>query len=145
MLTKRGTKAENDLAAGPILPGEDHPPPPKDLSVPQAKVWEQTVAAMRPGWFSPASVPLLEAYCVLVTEVRDVAERLRLRLDTPADRVIYMKLVQSMELLATKLRLTPQSNRAGVYDGRRAPSTRMKPWERGSDDDTERQVQPWEL
>jgi len=52
-------------------------------------------------------------------------------------------LVTSMEVLATKLRLTPQSNRAGVYDGRRAPSTRVKPWER--DDDTGRQVQPWEL
>ena len=144
MLTKRGTKAADDLAAGPILPGEDHPPPPSALSVPQAKVWRDTVAAMKPGWFNLASVPLLEAYCVLVAECRDVAERLRNRLDIPADRVIYMKLVASTELLATKLRLTPQSNRAGVYDGRRAPSTRVKPWEQ-IDDEQPRPTQAWQL
>jgi hypothetical protein len=143
MLTKRGTKAADDLSAGPIFPGENYPPPPKALSVLEAKVWEETVGAMKPGWFNLASAPLLEAYCVLVGQLRDVAERIRLRQDVPADRVIYLKLVTDVGTLATRLRLTPQSNRAGVYDGRKAPSTRVKPWER--DDDTGRQVQPWEL
>jgi len=143
MLTKRGTKSAGDLAAGPIFPDTTYPSAPSALSPQEAKVWEQTVAAMKSGWFNLASAPLLEAYCVLVVQLREVAEQLRLRVDTPADRAIYLKLVADLGVLATKLRLTPASNRAGVYDGRKAPSTRVQPWER--DDDTGRQVQPWEL
>ena len=145
MLTKRGRKAADDLISPPF-PGEGHPPPPTGMPDPEARVWRETVAAMKPGWFNPASAPLLEAYCLIVVECRDIAERLRLKSDTVADRIAYVKMVTSMQVLATKLRLTPQSNRAGVYDGRRAPSTRLKPWDpAGLDDDTGRPVQPYEL
>jgi len=145
MYTKRGRKTADDLLAGPIFPDAAYPPP-EELSEAEARVWRATVAAMKPGWFSPASGPLLEAYCTAVVMVRTLAARLRAAGDKPdlADSVAHGKAVTTMQLLATKLRLTPLSNRPGVYDGRNAPSTRAKPWEGSVDDDAGRS-QPWEL
>jgi phage terminase small subunit len=147
MYTKRGTKSAEDLAAGPLFPDADHPPP-AQLSEAEAKVWRDTVQAMKPGWFNRASAPLLEAYCTVVVSVRTLAERLRAAGSTPdlADIIAHERAIKTMESLATKLRLTPLSNRAGVYDGRNAPSTRLKPWDpAGLDDASGRPVQPYEL
>jgi hypothetical protein len=89
---------------------------------------------MRPGWFSPECLPLLECYCVQAAVARFVGEHLQsLSVDDPKFRRLanlHAKAVMTMRLLAVTLRITPQSNKRSIRDGRDPLATGFrKPWE----------------
>ena len=129
----RGRKNVYDLTVVPAAaPGAwERPEPPERLSPEEACVWKSAVEGMKPGWFNPASEALLEAYCLQVMIGRQVAKEMR---GLPVDDRRFGKLARlhrdcsrSMLTLATKLRLCPSSNRAGIAEGRGYAGP--KPWD----------------
>lgn len=140
-MARRGRKSAAELSvirgAGPLFPGGPHekPDPPAELSDDEAKVWRNTVEAMRPGWFTAETLPLLQRYCVHVV----LAQRIARAID-PADlendigrfdklTSMHVRQTKAMLSCATKLRLTHQSTtnyKARKHD----PTARLrKPWE----------------
>src|SRR5215212_3377089 len=85
-MAKRGRKSAAELSVirggGPLFTGGPHekPDPPAELSDDEAQVWRATVEAMRPGWFTAETLPLLQRYCVHVV----LAQRIARAID-PAD------------------------------------------------------------
>src|SRR5262249_5744931 len=64
-VTPRGRKSAAELSVVPVVPLQlERPDPPAHLSPEEAKTWRDAVDGMRPGWFTPATLPLLELYCV---------------------------------------------------------------------------------
>jgi phage terminase small subunit len=130
----RGRKNIYDLTVVPTLPGQQRPDPPEHLTPEEAKVWNMSVGGMRPTWFNPASEAMLEGYCVQVATGQKIAAELRgVDIKTEYPRFaklarIHRDVTRSILSLATKLRLTPSSNRQGIAEARVAYSG-PKPWE----------------
>lgn len=91
------------------------PQPPAHLSAAAAIVWRSVTASRPAEYFDAGAVPLLAAFCVATAELHRVTEALALA--SPVDELErYAKLVRASDalagragMLATKLRLTPQS------------------------------------
>jgi len=134
---KRGRKGQFGGIV-PLAPWNegDYPSPPKDLPEPEAATWKNTVRAMKPRWFHPACFPMLRSYCFTVWASEQLATKLRTAtIDEGAADLLdqYDRMTRLMLTLATKLRITPKSNREGVYTGFGSPATR-RPWEDDDDD-----------
>jgi hypothetical protein len=133
MSRHRGRKSAAELAVVPIL-AEQRPEPPADLSAAEREVWQLTVRGMRGDWFGPEVQPILRCYCTQVVTADVLAEALRTT--DIADIRSYARLLalhrgatKTMVSLATKLRITPQSNRASSRDGRDPTAGRPPLWE----------------
>jgi phage terminase small subunit len=116
----RGRKSSAELAT--VSPDgiglTRRPEPPSHLGDDAADIWRATVNSLPADWFSPGTLPLLEAFCGL-----SVSQQLTLRALQRAersggdfDRDEWETLLKQLgELsgrvatLATRLRLTPQS------------------------------------
>ena len=132
MARQRGRKGAAQLSV--VVPiGPTRPEPPRELLPAEAEVWRLTVSAMKPDWFGAETHPLLRAYCTHVALVQWLGAELRdLAVDTPAFRKLAsMHCAQSKMIasLATKLRITPQSNRRSSRDGRSPTPPGPRPWE----------------
>jgi RecA/RadA recombinase len=94
--------------------------PADGLTVEQQKLWARTVATKPVEWFQPDTIPLLTAYCRMVTEIDRVTGLIDAAYgDIGDDKGLqrYDKLLKARDTLhkelrlnATALRLTPQSN-----------------------------------
>jgi hypothetical protein len=115
-LRKRGRVSGAALTvvpAGEIDVRLGRPPAPERLSDEERALWERLTYSRRPGWFSGGEA-LLESYVVTVLQVQQLEATLRLT--KPGIGARYTKLtrmhrqsVALASLLATRLRLTPQS------------------------------------
>jgi phage terminase small subunit len=95
------------------------PDPPAHLGDDAASLWRATVNGLPADWLLPGGAPVLEAYCSLTVSLRRTLRTLE-RLETgpredfePAEwRVLQRQaaeLASRVAMLATKLRLTPQT------------------------------------
>jgi hypothetical protein len=93
---------------------------------------------MRDSWFSPATLPLLRGYCVIVARADAIADELRgLPVNSPEARTLsaeHRDLMKSVALLATRIRVAPSSNKS-TKDGMRRSTGYPKPWEDWGHDD----------
>jgi hypothetical protein len=132
---RKGSKADI-LSIVPRLPGERAPAPP-ELSEEERRIWNDVVRNMREDWFNPAIAPLLRAYSCECVAGDVLGRRLReLQWGDPDYRgvaAMHRAAAKSIASLATKLRLTPSSNRQSIRN-EIAPAG-PRPWEiRASDE-----------
>ena len=131
MKGQRGRKSAASLSIVPVS-GIQRPEPPPELSPEESAVWTATTRAMKPDWFGPETHPMLSGYCFHVVQADMVAAQLRTVTITTPDyrRLLALHRAETKIILsiATKLRLTPRSNRyAG--DGRDGGRFHPRPWE----------------
>jgi hypothetical protein len=132
MSSHRGRKSAAELAVVPIS-AVRRPEPPEELSPEEAEVWRQTVDGMRADWFGVETHPLLRCYCTQAATAEFLA--IALRTTDVGDKsygrllALHRGATKIMLSLATKLRITPQSNRMSSRDGRDPTGGRPKPWE----------------
>jgi hypothetical protein len=107
------------------------PDPPAELTEGEKATWTDAVAGMNDSWFSPATLPLLRQYCLLVKQADEIAGELRqLPHDCERARVLRLEHAEATKmvvLLAVKLRVAPSSNKS-TKDGMRRTNY-PKPWE----------------
>ena len=126
-MKQRGRKsaAKLSIVAGP----SKRPEPPPSLTEDAARVWRDTVGAVRVDWIGPESFPVLEQFCRHVAIANQVAAAI-----TSAEpygenwaRLVKIQLRESQAIasLATKLRLTVQSTRTS----RSTKAAPTRPWE----------------
>jgi phage terminase small subunit len=132
MSRHRGRKSAAELAVVPIS-AVQRPEPPEELSAEEAEVWRLTVEGMRADWFGPEVRPLLRAYCTQTALALFLAQELRALAvgDKSFGRLagMHARATKTMAMLATKMRLTPRSNRESTRDGRDPSGGRPRPWE----------------
>jgi hypothetical protein len=128
----RGRKSAAELAVVPISAVQG-PEPPAEFDPQEAEIWRLTVSGMKPDWFGPEVQPLLRCYCTQAATAEFLAKALR---TTDMGDKSYGRLLalhrgatKIMVSLATKLRITPQSNRMSSRDGRDPSGGRPKLWE----------------
>jgi hypothetical protein len=130
----RGRKSAAELAVVPMS-AVQRPEPPEELSAEEAEVWRLTVEGMRADWFGVETHPLLRCYCTQAATAELLARALRTTHmgDKSYGRLLALHRGASkiMFSLATKLRITPQSNRMSSRDGRDPTGGHPKPWENG--------------
>jgi phage terminase small subunit len=136
MHTRGRLSAEGQVAARNVLiMPTSRPEPPKGLTSQQAKHWREIVARMPANWFLTEALPILEAYCVQITRQRHLAAKINKLEQAGADEdKEYAGLarretagVRALAILATKLRLTPQST---TNKAKQKPVVPMRnPWE----------------
>jgi hypothetical protein len=131
MSRHRGRKSAAERAVVPIL-AEQRPEPPAEFDAEEAEIWRLTVSGMKPNWFGPEVQPLLRCYCTQAATAEFLARALR---TTDMGDKSYGRLLalhrgatKTMMSLATKLRITPQSNRASSRDAR-DPTAGRPLWE----------------
>ncbi len=116
----RGRKSGAELATiGPAgVAIQRRPEPPAHLGDEAAERWRAIVSTLPADWFSPGSLPLLEALCALAVSQRRTAEALEKleagdgEFDEDQWRRFQRQLGEMssrISTLATRLRLTPQS------------------------------------
>ena len=134
MSRHRGRKSAGELAVVPISAVQG-PEPPAEFDSEEAEIWRLTVSGMKPDWFGPEVQPLLRCYCTEAATAEFLARALRTtgRGDKSYGRLLaqHRGATKIMLSLATKLRITPQSNRMSSRDGRDPSGGRPKPWEAG--------------
>lgn len=143
-MQQRGRKSAASKIA--LIDGSrgSRPSPPGDISDYEAAKWAEVIGSMPADWFKPEMTDLMRAYCrcsKIVYEIDKMDDSLQADLlgDTPVDNlVIKLKLsnsrdkqVRQLAMLATKLRLTPQS--------RVEPKTAGRAYSKAA----ERTAQPW--
>jgi hypothetical protein len=128
-----GRKSADSLGVVPvveILP--KRPDPPDDLSPEEAAIWRQTVDSMRADWAGGEMLPLLRCYVAEVVLAEHWHKALR-AIDMDADPKGFARVARyhrdaskTVMLMASRLRLTPRSNRSPKdLRERRLP----RPWE----------------
>ena len=133
-MSQRGRKSRASLSVVPVIPG-DQTPAPVELDEAESRIWDAVLRSMRQDWYSPAIAPLLRAYCTECVTAELLERKLReLREFSPSDPYYFRLMTahrqsaKTLISLATKLRLTPQSNRRAATD-MRAPAQGLRPWE----------------
>src|SRR5262249_20145770 len=115
-LRKRGRVS---AAALTVVPPEGidvrrgRPPAPERLSAEERELWERLAFSRRPGWFAGAEASL-ESYVATVLQARELEAALRKVKPGIGKRYttllrLHRQSVALASLLATRLRLTPQS------------------------------------
>ena len=138
----RGRKSAAELSAISCDGIELHrrPDPPDHMGDDAVAIWRAVVNSLPADWFSPGTLPLLEAFCGMTISQRYTLRALR-RIEQNADdfeRDEWERTLKQLgevsgriATLATRLRLTPQSRygpRAADTAGRLPPDG-PKPWE----------------
>jgi len=138
----RGRKSAAELSAISCDGIELHrrPEPPEHLGDNAAEIWRAIINSLPADWFSPGTLPLLEAMCSLAVSQRYTVRSLQVleRDGADFDRGEWERLQKQLgevsgriATLATRMRLTPQSRygpRAAATAGQLPPDG-PKPWE----------------
>jgi hypothetical protein len=104
----------------------------QSLTKEQGQIWREIVDALPATWFRPEMLPMLETYCVSLVRAREIAAQVAALGKSPEPSDAYFKLLDRENLahrailLATKLRLTPQS---AYLNTKARPEVLRKPWE----------------
>lgn len=132
MTRQRGRKSSAQLSVVPIS-AVRRPEPPDDLSPEEAEIWRATVGGMLADWFGAEVHPVLRCYCTLAVQADNLGRALRATAvgDKKFGRLasLHARTARTMVSLATKLRLTPTSNRQSKRDGRDPSGAVRRPWE----------------
>lgn len=115
-----------------MVPGQDRPDAPEELSERGRELWGRYVEAMPSGWFGAETFPVLKLLCQQV----EVTEALTRRMENVRDNEMYCKLGRQLNQASTMvkqlsetLRLTPKSR----YEHRKGPDREnrnaKRPWE----------------
>jgi phage terminase small subunit len=127
-MTQRGRKGDK----GPIvsLMPHEYPARPEQLPPYAADIWNRVVRGMRHDWFSTSFAFLLETYCFHCWQAHLIEVSALPVADKRHAKLVGQHRQESKLLmtLASRLRLTPSSNRAlrDNYDPLRG---KPKPWE----------------
>jgi phage terminase small subunit len=131
-IRQRGRKSASRLA----FPDDVmmRPQPPESLTVEEKVIWMEIVEALRADWFRGASTFLLELYCRMIAETRQLATCIAQQ-EPCSEHWLKLVSVQrtvsmSAAALATKLRLTPRSQfdrNQPKLDAGSGPD--LRPWE----------------
>ena len=138
----RGRKSAAELSAISCDGIEIHrrPEPPEHLGDNAAEIWRSITNSLPADWFTPGTLPLLEALCGLTVSQRYTLRSLQVleRGGDDFDQDEWEGLLKQLgevsgriATLATRMRLTPQSRygpRAAATAGRLPPDG-PKPWE----------------
>jgi hypothetical protein len=128
-MRQRGRKSAVNLAAGVSFTGR--PPlqtPPASLDDDERALFCELVNACAPEHFRESDLPLLVSFVQATLIARDAAR-------DPDKITLWEKAVRMQSMLATRLRLSPQSRIDPKVVGRHEPRLRY-PWE--SDEDFRR-------
>ena len=137
-----GRKSAASLSMIPLLPHEQRPEPPKELTRDQATEWREIVDRMPSDWFSRETHGLLVQYCRHVVRARQLA--VMINAISPKDLVDRAGLLRYEKLmglagresglivaLGTKMRITQQSRYEAKTAARSHPSdeaSSRQPW-----------------
>ncbi len=139
----RGRKSANELATvSPAGVGlTRRPEPPAHLGDAAADIWRATTNSLPAEWFTPGTLPLLEAFCGLSVTQQLIIRNLQ-RVERSAgddfDRYEWEALLKHLgeisgrvATLATRMRLTPQSRYGAraADTAARASCSATKLWE----------------
>ena len=144
----RGRKSSKELSTISAGGLEIHrrPDPPDKMGEDAEAIWRAVVNSLPADWFTPGTLPLLEAFCGLTVSQRFTLRALQ-RIEREAndfrrdewERILKQlgEISGRIATLATRLRLTPQSR----YGARSADTAARsvgdgpKPWEWSGRDD----------
>jgi hypothetical protein len=131
-MSQRGRKGGKTpvLTVVPVLPGHRETAP-ADFDAEERELWDGILRSMRRDWFSPSFAPLLRAYCTMSVNCQWAGREAR-RLPVGSreqGRAIaqHARLTKTLCSLATKLRLTPRSNRQSIRN-ERSDAPARPPW-----------------
>ena len=138
----RGRKSAAELSAISSGGLEIHrrPEPPAHLGDEAVAIWRAVVNSLPADWFTPGTLPLLDALCGLTVSQRFTLRALQVveRGGDDFDRDEWERLLKQLgeisgriATLATRMRLTPQSRYGarGADTAGRLPPDGPKPWE----------------
>jgi phage terminase small subunit len=116
------------------------PEPSKYLTENAKEIWRQVANSLPPNWFDDYNLGLLEQYCRTLEQLRilgkDIVDKNTSKELAHKLSVRSSKLTRDLCMLATKMRLTQQSN----YDKRKSRNTKivaLKPWQKNVKKETE--------
>jgi hypothetical protein len=124
-MRQRGRKSAAASAIEPhVIPGTSRLTPPSSLTKAEQTAFTELMASCDPAHFRESDMPLLISYIQATATARKTAR-------DPAKAGLWEKAVRLQAMLATRLRLSPQSRidpetigrQQGFYNGLR------KPWE----------------
>jgi phage terminase small subunit len=138
----RGRKSSKELSTISSGGLEIHrrPDPPDHMGEDAVKVWRAVVNSLPADWFTPGTLPLLEAFCGLTVSQRNTIMALQ-RIEREANdfqRDEWARVLKQLgevsgriATLATRMRLTPQSRYGarGADTAARSAGDGPKPWE----------------
>ena len=129
-MAQRGRKG--DKAPVFNLLQHEPPPPPEHLSPYAVEVWNKVVRGMRHDWFSTSFAFLLETYCFHCGQAHLIETELSALTITDKRHAKllgqYRQETKLLASLASRLRLTPSSNRA-LRDSFDPLRGKPRPWE----------------
>ncbi len=138
----RGRKSSAELSTISAAGLEVHrrPDPPEHMGDEAVAIWRAVVNSLPADWFTPGTLPLLDALCGLTVSQRFTIRSLQVieRGGDDFDRDEWERLLKQLgevsggiSTLATRMRLTPQSRYGprGAATAGRLPPDGPKPWE----------------
>ncbi len=138
----RGRKSSAELSTISASGLEVHrrPDPPEHMGEEAVAIWRAVVNSLPADWFTPGTLPLLDALCGLTVSQRFTLRALQVveRGGDDFDRDEWERLLKQLgeisgriATLATRMRLTPQSRYGprGAATAGRLPPDGPKPWE----------------
>ena len=138
----RGRKSSAELSTISAAGLEIHrrPEPPAHLGDEAVAIWRAVVNSLPADWFTPGTLPLLDALCGLTVSQRFTIRSLQVieRGGDDFDRDEWERLLKQLgevsgriATLATRMRLTPQSRYGarGADTAARSVGDGPKPWE----------------
>lgn len=141
MVERRGQRPSKASKAAfevvPMIPGEDKPSPPEDMSGPEQEVWRSVVNAMPLRWFGRETWPMLRGLCRHTVAAEIVWERYLAALnserepdDIDALSRWYTRETDAINRASDKLRLTKSMRSQPVVAERaKQNQTLRRPWE----------------
>jgi hypothetical protein len=125
-MIRPGRKSAAQLAAPRINGGPPRLEPPEFLSEAERKLFLELTEACAPEHFVRSDLPLLTAFVQAVELSRSAIRRAG---DDPATLQQWDRATKMVGMLATRLRLSPQSRSEPRSVARHLPSALPRPWQ----------------
>jgi hypothetical protein len=124
-MIRPGRKSAAQLSVPPLEGGQPRLQPPEFLSVTERKLFVELSEACSPGHFVRSDLPLFVAFVQAVELSRSAIRRAG---EDPAALAQWDRATKMIGMLATRLRLSPQSRSEPRTVARHLPSALRRPW-----------------
>ena len=131
---KRGRASSNELAVIPLPTAARRLDPPSHLTQDEASLFREVVASCPPTQFVASDLPTVVAYIQAILTARRSMRGLTGRKLNPMIIQLWDRAVKQQAMLATKLRLAPQSRVDPKVLGRRAANHRPSAYDQMEDE-----------
>jgi hypothetical protein len=121
-MLQRGRQSTASLSVAPLQSYGNQLSPPAELSAPEKQVFKEIVSSVSRDHFAPSDTFLIGAYAQAVVAARTFAKQLSRRPEL-TDR--WAQAVKVQGIIATKLRLAPQSRYDALRAGRRGKQAKQ--------------------